>query len=267
MRASLPMYDLPELRAATDGWWAGLAAALVRQGFAPVPAGLDRSEPIARVWHAPDLLLSQCCSRDLVTHLAGVVAPVALPSYRVPGCGPGTYRSFLVVRRDDPRSDLAAFAGAVAAINYPGSHSGFVALAHTLARHGLPERFLGRGRLTGSHRASLVAVAGGRADLAAVDCVTWALLAAADPALVGRLRILAESEPAPALPYVTAIARPEEERRRLFAALEETALAPDLAAVRARLRIAGFLPATATAFARTAAMAEAALKEPCAILG
>ena len=23
--ASLPMYDLPELRAATDNWWAGLA--------------------------------------------------------------------------------------------------------------------------------------------------------------------------------------------------------------------------------------------------
>src|SRR6185312_8107473 len=30
--ASLPMYDLPELRAATDAWWKGLARAFRREG-------------------------------------------------------------------------------------------------------------------------------------------------------------------------------------------------------------------------------------------
>ena len=42
-----------------------------------------------------------CRGRDLVTHLAGAVVPVAIPCYRVLGCPPGQYRSWLVVRRDD----------------------------------------------------------------------------------------------------------------------------------------------------------------------
>jgi ABC-type phosphate/phosphonate transport system substrate-binding protein len=266
LRASLPMYDLPELAAATDAWWAGLAGAIARRGL-EAPPRLDRTPPVEAAWRDPGLLLSQCCGRDLVTHLAGVVVPVALPTYAVPGCGPGTYRSFLVVRRDDPRRDLAAFAGAVAAVNYTGSHSGWVALGHALARAGCPERFLARGLLTGSHGTSLRAVAGGGADLAAVDCVTFTLLAEAEPELAASLRVLAESEPAPALPYVTAAARPESERRALLAALREAAADPVLAPVRRALRLAGFVPAAPAAFARTVAMAEEALREPCAALG
>lgn len=267
MRASLPMYDLPELVAATDAWWAGLARALACWGFAPVPPRLDRSEPIAAVWRSPDLLVSQCCGRDLVGHLAGIVVPVALPTYAAPGCGPGRYRSFLVVRRDDPRRGLADFAGAVAAINYTGSHSGFVALAYALASAGLPERCLAHGRLTGSHRASLLAVARGEADLAAIDCVTHALLTDVEPGLVARTRILAETEPAPALPYVTVAGRPEREHHLILAALQEAAADPALAGPRAMLRLEGFLPASLADFARTTAMAEAALQEPCAVLG
>jgi ABC-type phosphate/phosphonate transport system substrate-binding protein len=262
MRASLPMYDLPELRAATDAWWAGLAAALARRGVAGVPARLDRRTDPAEVWRAPDLLVSQCCGRDLVTHLHDIVTPVAVPCYRAEGCTPGTYRSWLAVRRDDPRRDLAAFAGATAAINYTGSHSGFVALAHTLAGAGLPERFLARGRLTGSHRASLIAVARGAADLAAVDCVTWALLARVDPGLIGAVRILAASEPAPALPYVTSARQPPELRPLLLAALSEAAHGPACD----RLLLAGFLPVEGDPFARTVAMAAQALQLPCAEL-
>ena len=31
--ASLPMYDLPELREATDAWWRGLARAFAAEGL------------------------------------------------------------------------------------------------------------------------------------------------------------------------------------------------------------------------------------------
>ena len=158
MPASLPMYDLPNLRAATDRWWLGVAQAVARRGFGPVPLGLDRSDPPGSVWRRRDLVLSQCCGRDLVTHLAGPVAPVAIPSYRAVGCSAGTYRSWLVARRGDARRNLDAFLGATAAVNYTGSHSGWVALGHALACAGLPERFFGRAVCTGGHRASLQAV-------------------------------------------------------------------------------------------------------------
>ena len=42
MRASLPMYDLPGLDAATDAWWAGLAAAFRAEGLREVPDNLTR---------------------------------------------------------------------------------------------------------------------------------------------------------------------------------------------------------------------------------
>jgi ABC-type phosphate/phosphonate transport system substrate-binding protein len=258
MRASLPMYDLPELRAATDAWWAGLARALGRQGFAGAPAALDRGERHASVWRDPGLLLSQCCGQDLVTHLAGDVAPVAIPCYRAAGCGRGTYRSWLVGRRGDPRGRLGDFAGTVAAVNDTGSHSGWVALGHALVSAGLAGRFFARAVRTGSHRASLAAVARGEAELAAVDCVTFALVEQAEPCLVAELRIVAASEPAPALPYVTGAGQPDEARGRLGAALADAATDPSLAATRSSLLIDTFLPIAGDPYARIVAMAEAA---------
>jgi ABC-type phosphate/phosphonate transport system substrate-binding protein len=258
MRASLPMYDLPELRAATDAWWAGLARALRRQGFAEVPAALDRGEPPASAWRDAGLLLSQCCGRDLVTHLAGSVAPVAIPSYRAAGCGRGTYRSWLVGRRGDPREKLHDFAGTVAAVNDPGSHSGWVALGHALVMAGHVGQFFARAVRTGSHRASLAGLARGEADLAAVDCVTFALVERVEPRLVAELRIVAASEPAPALPYVTGAGQPDDALARVGAALADAAADPALAATRATLLIDAFLPVSRDPYARSVAMAEAA---------
>ena len=39
MLASLPMYDLPELAAATDGWWAEIVAKAVLIGGLGIDAG------------------------------------------------------------------------------------------------------------------------------------------------------------------------------------------------------------------------------------
>ena len=48
MRASLPMYDLPELRSATDSWWSGVAGAIEGHGFDAAPGMLDASSPSTR---------------------------------------------------------------------------------------------------------------------------------------------------------------------------------------------------------------------------
>lgn len=269
MRASLPMYDLPELRGATDAWWLGVAQAVARQGIAPVPLGLDRTEPAAPCWRLPDLLLSQCCGRDLVTHLAGQVEAVAIPCYRAAGCSAGTYRSWLVARRDDPRRRLDAFFGATAAVNYSGSHSGWVALGHTLARAGLSGPFFSRAVWTGGHRASLRAVVQREADLAAIDCVTFALLEQSAPAETASVRVVAASEPAPALPYITAGGRTDAVQSRLRDALAEAANDTALAAARAALRLDGFLPIEGDPYSRSIAMAEEAaeaLAELAAVL-
>ena len=98
----------------------------------------------------------------------------------------------------------------------------------------------------------------GSADLAAIDCVSFALLEQAEPAAIAGVRIVAESEPAPALPYVTAAARPAEARTRLLEALMDAVSDPSLATARGDLLLEGFLPIEGDPYARSIAMAETA---------
>ncbi len=52
--ACLPMYDLPEARAALDALWAGVARQLGRHGVADVPA-LDHEIAAGAAWSSPGL--------------------------------------------------------------------------------------------------------------------------------------------------------------------------------------------------------------------
>ena len=55
----------------------------------------------------------------------------------------------------------------------------------------------------GAHRASIHAVAAGRADAAALDAVSWRLAQRHDPS-AAKLRVLARTRPTPGLPFITA---------------------------------------------------------------
>ena len=93
------------------------------------------------------------------------------------------------------------------------------------------------------------------------------LIGRVDPALMAALRVLTASAAAPALPYVTAAGRAQDEIERLRLALMQAVADPDLAEARAALLISGFLAPERHSFRRTVAMAERALREPCAKLG
>src|SRR3546814_2648055 len=65
--------------------------------------------------------------------------------------------------------------------------------------------------------AAMQAVAAGEADVCAIDCVTWCLLQRSEPALTTRLRGLASSQAAPALPYIAHRDIPGDDLQRLRA--------------------------------------------------
>lgn len=199
MIAALGMYDRPETAAANDRFWAGVRDGL-RARAIPAPQTLTRGEAAYwPAWTAPDLVLSQTCGLPYRARLHGRVTLVATPDHRLPGCPAGHYRSVIVVRADDPRG-VAQFQEARLAHNEALSQSGWAAACEFAAAQGLRLR---PGKATGSHRASALAVAEGRADLAAIDAVTFTLLSRWEPAMAG-LRVLAETAPRPALPYVSA---------------------------------------------------------------
>ena len=87
MRASLPMYDLPEVRHATAAWWQGLARAFRAEGIADVPDRLDSVAGLYDHWRLPDLLFSQTCGYPLTHGIAGAVRLVAVNTAAEPFTG------------------------------------------------------------------------------------------------------------------------------------------------------------------------------------
>ena len=199
MRAMISMYDMPERRAAIDAWWAGLARHWRAAGLGDIPDTAHMPQDLYALWQAPDLFIAQTCGYPLTHQLKGHVTLVATPVYAVDGCTGPRYHSVIVARRESDVRTLDDVAGRIAAINGYDSQSGWNALRHSLIGKGGPARIVE----TGGHRNSLAAVRDGRADVAAIDCVSYAHLQAVAPQEVAPLSVIARSASAPALPYVT----------------------------------------------------------------
>ena len=199
MIASFGMYDRAETAAANDRLWAGVRDGLRARGHA-APDHLTRGEMAYwPAWESPDLVLSQTCGFPYRARLHGRVTLVATPDYGLPDCPPGHYASVFVARADDARL-LPEFRDARFAYNEALSQSGWAAPqnhAATMGFHFAPSL------ATGGHRLSALAVAEGRADIAALDALTWAMLSRWEP-FTAALREVARTAPTPALPFIAA---------------------------------------------------------------
>ncbi|MCV6586123.1 MAG: PhnD/SsuA/transferrin family substrate-binding protein [Marinibacterium sp.] len=146
-------------------------------------------------WQRPDLALSMTCGLPFRSRLKGRVRYVTTPDFGVTE-QPGYYRSVIVMRPGERPQGARRLA-----FNAPDSQSGWAAAcAFTNQTDGL--RITGLVE-TGSHAASMAAVATGRADLAALDAVTWRLLQRDDPH-AGQVSAVAHTAPTPGLPLITA---------------------------------------------------------------
>ena len=197
------MYDFEEVRGAHEVLWNSVARKLERAGVEGVPAALDRSRSVHELWTDPGLLLSQCCGADLVGRYAGTLALVATPLYRAPGCDGCWYSSVVLVAEDSPATELSDLRDAVCVVNSHESHSGANALRALVAPLNRRGRFFSRIVTSGSHPASVATVARGEADVAAIDCVTYACLDRYRPSRLEGTRRLCYTARAPGIPFVT----------------------------------------------------------------
>jgi len=232
--ASLGMYDFPALRPAQDAWWAGLAGHFSAAGLANVPGALNRSvaDPYA-VWLAANLFFAQTCGYPLTHRLAGKVRLLGTPCYDAPACEGASYRSLYIVRSQAKTESLAmALAGRVA-INAKDSYSGWRVLSGLID----PASTL---VISGSHAKSIDLVRNGDADIAAIDCVTHALIGDVEPERLAGTRIIEQSSLAPGLPYITALGMAAPEVRAMIDAINNAFADPQLAPARKTLRLAAF---------------------------
>lgn len=233
MIASLGMYDFGPAQAANDRLWALIRTGLRGRGIEAPEALLRGEQAYWDAWQSPDLLLSQTCGYPFRARLHGRVTYVGTPDFEVDGCAPGYYRSIFVARADDPRAALKDFDGARFAYNEDLSQSGWAAPQTHVAKLGIR---LPPALASGGHRLSAQAVAEGKADLAALDAVTFSLMQDADP-VVFKLRVVGLTDPTPGLPYITALGR---DPAPIFDAVSE-AIAALSAEDRATLRLKGLV--------------------------
>ena len=235
--ASLPMYDWPEVRWAHDELWGAIAPRLNARGI-EAPETLDRTRPSEEVWLDPGLVLSQTCGWPFATRLKNQVQLVGTPDYAVDGCRGPLYSSVIIVRKSDASKKLAEFRGRRAALNGRDSLSGFIAFDAALRRGGSALSDLDPVE-TGSHRASIRAVAEGRADIACIDAVCWALAQTFEADAAAQLNVIARTPLRPALPLITARSRGAAERDALREAVAEALAMQQTKPARQALFLAG----------------------------
>ena len=235
----LPMYDPAELRATVDAWWSGLARALRAEGVPDVPDLLDRSLSLDALWGAPGLLLTQTCGFPLFGSWAGRLQYVATPSYAADGCDGVDYCSWIVVPAESSAQRLEDLRGARCSISARNSHSGYNALRAAIAPLARDRRFFGSVQLSGGHAESLAQLGRGEVDVAAIDCVTHALLSRCRPQLTAATRIIGRTASAPGLPFATRADAQPELVERLRAGLMRAFADPGLRSLREALLLDG----------------------------
>ncbi len=239
--AALPMYDPPELHEANDALWASLRQRLEARGVA-APPGLSRMSELEALWSSPDLLIAQTCGYPFATRLRDRVRLVLTPRYRAQGCDGPFHRAAVVVRKGAGALSLPDLKGSRLALNGPDSNTGMNLLRAEIAPIARGQRFFSAVITTGSHAESAAVVAEGRADLASLDCVTWALLQRLRPVLAAELTVLAWTLRSPGLPLVTSRLTCHAVFVALQAALSEVIDDPMLASARRELLLEGFEP-------------------------
>lgn len=173
---------------------------------------------LATLWRHPRLLLAQTCWGPMELGLAEHVQVVGQPDYSAFEGGQGPfYSSAIVMRRTDagvPDEDRPAPRDGHAdlplelltrrrlAFNGRDSMSGWLALSRDLHAAGVVGDIFAGVTETGGHRRSMIAVADGMADVAALDCRSWALATRFEPA-ARKLRVVGWTARRLGLPMVT----------------------------------------------------------------
>lgn len=223
--ASLPWYDLREARESTDGFWEILRRHIVELGVEDVPESLERTRDYSCQWGSPSFLFGQACGYDALLAYRDHLQVVATPHYDAAGCDGANHSSYVVVREDSPFDSIPDLRGRRCTFNTNTSHSGRNALRRVVAPHHGDGRFFSAITESGSHEESLTRIQTGTSDVAAVDCVTHALLQRHRPGNLSGTRIIMQTAPVPAPPYVTSVRTPrvivDALRDALAAALDE----------------------------------------------
>ena len=244
------MYNLPEMQAANGAFWAAVADELRRAGVTDLPERLRFESKAVPDQIGRTTLLTQTCGYPLQTIYHGQYQLLGVPDYDAPGCGVATHRAFILVREGAGLRSVADLRGTRFALNSRHSNSGMNLPRLLFAQYAEGRPMFREVIETGTHPASMAAVATGAADAASIDCLTYAFFRDHRPGAVAGLAVIAETVESPAIPFVTAAETPPALVESLQLALSRVAADPDRRGVMAGLRLRGIGPVEPGRYAR-----------------
>jgi ABC-type phosphate/phosphonate transport system substrate-binding protein len=187
--------------------------------LAPDPATLPpHGFDFEALWQHPDLLFAQTCWGPMELWLGGAVQAIGQDDYSGIDGGEGEYYSSAIVMRPSisplagemsaqPTEGGASLqillSGLRLAYNVADSMSGYMSLERDLQAQGASLAAFSERIVSGGHRNSIRMVASGAADVAAVDCKTWAL-ALRFEAAAKELAVIGWTAKRKGLPFITA---------------------------------------------------------------
>ncbi len=248
MRVSLPMYNLPEMRAVNTAFWQAMRAELALRGLEGLPDAPEFDRPPVPGCIEAETLFSQVCGWPLQTIYAGQARLLGVPAYAAPHCDGPTHAGVFIVGAESRFTTLADLRGCAFAFNSVHSNSGMNLPRRALAALGARAPFFASCIETHSQPGNIERVAKGEVDATCVDCVTYAFFQRHRPELAARTRVLAATPPSPAIPFVTSAATPEATVALLQTALLAVAREPRWAQARAGLMLADIVAPVATAY-------------------
>jgi ABC-type phosphate/phosphonate transport system substrate-binding protein len=241
-RASLPMYNLPEMQASNRAFWNAIRTELERQDIDDISVTLDFARRPVPQEIERDTLFTQVCGYPLQTIYRGQATLLAAPAYAAEHCAGATHAGVFVVHRDASFRQLADLRGCHFVFNSRHSNSGMNLPRRSIAGIAERKRFFATIEETHSQPGNIERVARGEADATCVDCVTYAFFRRHRPALADLTRVLAVTPPSPSIPFVTSTGAPDDLKDCLCRALLKVARSEEWSAVRAGLMLRDIVP-------------------------
>lgn len=254
--ANARMYSAtPQARA---DWKVLLAWALRHAGLDWPVIDYDPPAALNPFWARADLGLAMMCGLPFAQRTpraALIAAPIPSPARYG---GRAAYFTDIVVKADAPFQTLEDTFGGTVGYTLADSMSGGVAFRAHLAPYRQQRGARLYARAVGNlihARGVIEALQRGDIDVGPLDSYYHDLLRQGDPAFAARVRTIATTAPRPIPPLVATAVLDEATVARLRAALQAAIAAPELAAVRERLLLAGFAVPDAAAYAPLADIA------------
>lgn len=173
-------------------------------------------------WLDPDVLFTQSCGYPYITNLDEYVQLIGTPCFGVEGSRDATYSSFFITHIDLPWQSLAEAKHSRVVINQADSNSGMNVLrAEILELIEDEKNFFDSVQYSDSHMNSLKMIQNKKADMAAIDCVTFAYIQKYAPEHCQNIKIIGKSQQTFALPFIASSFVSKQLKQNLFIALRD----------------------------------------------